>query len=239
MNYITIGSIDIGLKNFAQCVEKVDLNKINAIEKKYSSLPKHLQKRVIGNTAPEIEEILQETFLSGELVDCGVYNLNSVETEENSKLFEIQNRMLVFKHLDTFRGLWQKCDIVLIEQQYFSSMPSKFGKGKTGGTEANIRAIKIAECVLSWFLIRFPFKEITFFGSQYKTQLLGAPNSLTKPQRKKWSVEKATKILQDRNDTHTLEKMKISKKSKQKQDDVCDTIIQLQAYKFRCLIGNF
>lgn len=237
---VTIGSVDIGIKNFAQCVEKVDLNKILELEKKYSLLPKKIQGRIIGLNDPRVDEILNDVFMSGEIIDCGVYDLSV--SDEPDPPYEVEGRKALFEHLEKYKELWSKCDIIIIEQQFFSTFTpgGGFKKSKGKNSEANIKAIKIAENVMSWFLIRFPFKEVMFFGSMYKTQVLGAPKDLTKPQRKKWSIVKATEILEMRGDIYTLDKMKRSKKiNKQKQDDVCDTIIQLQAYKYRCLVGKF
>lgn len=237
----TIASFDIGVKNFAQYVEETDLEKLEELSKKYhATIPSALRKRVKTILTPEISAILEEMFLIGERKEMGVYDLTrdtpqGEEGEGGDQNYDIDSRRNIFKHLEAHRATWDKCDMFMIEQQYFNM--TTFGpKGakKTKGGDANVKAIKIAETVASWFLIMYPTKRVIFFGSQYKTQSLGAEDGLTKPQRKKWSVEKAVDILTKRQDEYALDFMKRSKKiSKQKQDDVCDTLIQCQAYKFR------
>jgi hypothetical protein len=242
----TIASFDIGVKNFAQYVEETDLEKLEILSKKYhEKIPSALKKRVKTILTPDISAILEEMFLIGERKEMGVYDLtrdvpSGMVGEESSneggdQNYDMESRRNIFKHLEKYRVLWDICDMFMIEQQYFNM--TTFGpKGakKTKGGDANVKAIKIAETVASWFLIMYPTKKVIFFGSQYKTQSLGAEDGLTKPQRKKWSVEKAVDILTKRQDEYALDFMKRSKKiSKQKQDDVCDTLIQCQAYKFR------
>jgi hypothetical protein len=51
---------------------------------------------------------------------------------------------------------------------------------------------------------------------------------MSKPQRKKWSTEKVINILMERGDTDTLDEIIGSKK----KDDLADTLIQLQSFKF-------
>ena len=234
---IRIASFDIGLRNFAQYVEEVDVATIQKLNTRYKSLPAKLQRRVKGQMNDAIREILDELFMCGKRIELGVYDLNVCDDADPP--YEMDARRSVIAHLESFRDVFNTCDIIVIEQQYFSTFtPGKLKK--TAGTEANVKAIKIAESVMSWFLIRFPYKEVVFFGSQFKTQTLGAPDNLTKPQRKKWSIEKATDILTKRGDVYALDCMKRSKKiGKQKQDDVCDALIQCQAYKFRVLVGEF
>jgi hypothetical protein len=240
MSY-TIASFDIGVKNFAQYVETTDLQKLDELSKKYhSTIPAALRKRVKTILTPEISDILEEMFLIGERKEMGVYDLtrdvSPGETDDGGdQAYDMESRRNIFKHLESYRATWDTCDMFMIEQQYFNMTTfGPRGAKKTKGGDANVKAIKIAETVASWFLITYPTKKVIFFGSQYKTQSLGAEDGLTKPQRKKWSVDKAVDILTKRGDEYALDFMKRSKKiSKQKQDDVCDTLIQCQAYKFR------
>lgn len=232
----TVASFDIGIKNFAQYVEEISdesVEKLKQLSKKYhETVPSALKKRVKTILTPEIHEILEELFLCGERIEMGVYDLSNGDEDHD---FDIDTRRTIFTHLLKFKEIWDKCDMFMIEQQYFNMTtfgPS--GAKKTKGGDANVRAIKIAENVASWFLINYPEKKLIFFGSQYKTQTLGAEDGMTKPQRKKWSVEKAIDIFTKRKDEYALDFMKRSKKiAKQKQDDMCDAMIQFQAYKFK------
>ena len=105
--------------------------------------------------------------------------------------------------------MWSTCDIIVIEQQYFNTFS---GRRKKSGNGANIDAIKLAELTFGWFLDRFPNKEITYFGSQFKTQILGAPTDQNKLQRKKWSVEKGFEIYTLRDDEEMVKIRKLRMK---------------------------
>lgn len=201
-------SFDIGIKNFAQYIETYnddELLKCDAVSK---------------------------------VMNVGVCNHISVhdlvaEYDVPDKEFTTDSRKAIISHLDSFEAMFRDVDTVLIEQQYFNTY--SFGKKKKGG-EANVKAIKIAEDVLMWFLIKFPSKKIIVFPSVNKTQLLGAPLKLTKPQRKKWSTDTAMAVFQNRGDISTVEFLKREKKvRKQKLDDMCDAMMQCQAYKYKIL----
>ena len=56
--------------------------------------------------------------------------------------------------------------------------------------------------------------------------------SIDKPQRKKWSILKATEILENRNEIETINNLK----TKTKKDDLADTLTQLQAFKYKHFI---
>ena len=49
-----------------------------------------------------------------------------------------------------------------------------------------------------------------------------------KPQRKKWAVEKAVVILEERGDMDTLDVIT----NRTKRDDLADTLIQCQSFKY-------
>ena len=233
-----IASFDIGKKNFAQYVEGFNLDKLKDISLKYKNLPTNLKRRVKGDMNDDIQFLLDETCKTGSMVQMGVYDLRSEECAENkSKGVDMQTRINIINHLESHMELWKTCDIFLVEQQFVCSFTPKGRKGPK--LEANIDAIKIGELVMTFFLIHFPFAEIIHYGSQFKTQILGAPNGLTKPQRKKWSVEKAMEIFRSRDDEKAIEQIERGKKEKQKQDDVADSCVQCQAFKYRNLVGEF
>lgn len=197
-----IASIDIGKKNFAQYIEDFDETELEKYKTTYSELPKTFQRRVKGKMNANVEEILQGIFLCGKRVQFGVYDLRR---NKSSNDLDIPTRRNILAHLDRFKDLWSTCDVVIIEQQYFHSLSSNGARTPGGG--ANVDAIKMAELVLAWFLITFPEKPhgwIGYFGSQFKTQMLGADPKLTKIQRKTWAVDKSKEIYTSRNDEDAL-----------------------------------
>ncbi|MFO0089733.1 MAG: hypothetical protein ACK518_02895, partial [bacterium] len=72
------------------------------------------------------------------------------------------------------------------------------------------------------------------FPSYYKTKVLGAGKGMAKRERKLWAVNKAMEILADRDDQSTIDDIT----SRKKRDDVSDTIVQLQAYKFLVFVDE-
>jgi hypothetical protein len=59
-----------------------------------------------------------------------------------------------------------------------------------------------------------------------KGRMLGAPKSLLGKQLKLWAQETAIKILTDRQELWSLSVISRHKK----KDDLCDTIVQLEAF---------
>lgn len=197
---IRIASFDIGKKNFAQYTEDTDVDTLLRLEKKYNALPKSLQRRVKGAMNSKILEMLDEVYLSGKRIQTGVYDLRDDQT---SNKLDIPTRLNILQHLERYRSLWDTCDIFIIEQQFFKTWSGR--SKRSGGTEANVDAIKIAEGVLVWFLNEYPFKTVEYFGSQNKTQTLGAPWKMTKNQRKKWAEDKSREIYESRGDYGMVE----------------------------------
>jgi hypothetical protein len=127
-----------------------------------------------------------------------VYDLRGDKT---SDILDMSVRKNLISHLERFTHLWNDCDGVIIEQQYFATFNQRGGRGSK--TEANIDAIKIAEGTLIWFMSNYPTTEIMYFGSTYKTQMLGAP-ILKENERKKWAIEKAKEIYKERGDENAI-----------------------------------
>ena len=69
-------------------------------------------------------------------------------------------------------------------------------------------------------------KEVFYFPAYNKTQLLGAPKKLSKPDRKKWSIQAATEIWIDRDDKGSLKELAKYKK----KDDICDCLVMTLAF---------
>lgn len=230
---IRIASFDIGKKNFAFYVEDCSSELILKLNATYSKLPKNLQRRVKGPMNQQIQNIVSQLCNDGKRVEMGVFDIRA---DKESNTLDIQTRANMQKLLKEYESLWDSCDIFVIEQQYFNISNGK----KSKATGANVDAIKLAEICAGWLIEKYhPFKTIIEFGAMYKTQTMGAPDNLTKPQRKKWSIEFGTKIFESRNDQEgidILNSKKNSKGKKQKQDDVYDCVIMTQAYKFRKMI---
>lgn len=193
-----LASFDIGRVNFASYVQDTDMKIVKQLEEEYSKLPKTKKRRVRGKMNPEIESILHKMFLTGKRIKTGVYNFSS-----GSKYLDMVTRENTLTYLRKNKELWDSCDVFIIEEQFFRTFRGKGKKGK--GSEANIGAIKLAELVLTWYLDNYPFKTTMYFDSTYKTQILGAPVGLSKPQRKAWAVKKCREIYELRDDKEMAE----------------------------------
>ncbi len=200
-----IASFDIGKVNFGQYVEEFDLDSLISLSQEYDSLPKELQKKVMNNSNDKIDKILEKVYENGKRLNIGIYDLR---TDKNSKTLDIDTRKNFVIHLNKYKYLWDKCDVFLIEQQFFKNVKRPFGKGRTNNTaEANVDAIKLSECLAFWFLDKYPDKEVIFFPSHFKTKILGAPLDMTKPQRKNWAIKKMEYIFRNNRDDEDMVKL--------------------------------
>ena len=195
-----IASIDIGKRNFAQYIEEFNVDELEELNRQYNLLPTNLQRRAKGVMNDEIINLLQKVCLNGTRLQTGVYDL----TANDDDVLDMQTRRNILGHLETYREWWDKCDKIIIEQQYFRGHPQRNGR-RGGGTEANVDAIKIGELVLGWFIAMYPNLDINYFSSMYKTQILGAPDNLDKSGRKNWATDKAEAIYRARDDTDMID----------------------------------
>ena len=106
----------------------------------------------------------------------------------------------------------------------------------------NTMALKLAQSTMSYFMIHYSRDIKVFeFPAYFKTLVLGAEQEEKKlksgkisyktmgdKERKKWSIQEGFNILALREDFETMAEVGIMKK----KDDIFDTIIQLQAFKF-------
>jgi hypothetical protein len=138
---------------------------------------------------------------------------------ENGKILTYVNIDLTRGGKDTFKNMILELDkhsfdgvnVALIEEQM----------------NRNIKALKISQACITYWKIKYPECETIEYKSYYKTQILDAPKKMTKPQRKKWSVEEATTILVLREDYENLTYLSCTSK----RDDLADVITQLQSFK--------
>jgi hypothetical protein len=114
--------------------------------------------------------------------------------------------------LDDHAGIWAACDTILVEQQMST------------GRVCNIRAIKISQHVLAYFMIRFPEKKIMEYSPRHKTEGFGQKKMMKKTDRKKWAVAKTMELLRD--DPVALDWLDAFPK----KDDVCDCFLMTVVY---------
>lgn len=119
----------------------------------------------------------------------------------------------LIEEMDKRRDWWDKTDVFLIEKQM----------GFRG--KYNVKALKIAQHLMSYLLIRYgKTKEIIDYPAFHKTKVFDAPK-MTKPQRKKWAVEK---VLELTNDDEPELYDRLNKRGK--RDDMCDCYLHIVSF---------
>lgn len=196
---ITIASFDIGKKNFAHYVETVSNDEIVHLKKCYASA-RSGRAAMVKTRTPEYRKFLDSVYLTGRRIHTGVYDLRNSRKED---VLDNETRKNIIDHLLKFKWLWEKCDVFIIEQQFFR--PSGRGGRNLNGGQANVDALRISELLMCWLLTNFPDREHIFFGSTHKTQLLGAPPKLGRKEVKKFCIEQAMMLYTIRNDTSVNE----------------------------------
>lgn len=190
-----IASFDIGVRNLACYVEDLDQSNPPPYKRKSEAYSKG--KRVLWF----VEDIASE---------------GQTSSGRRKATFDREARLRLVKLLSTYGAIFGACTNIIIEQQ-FSSFVGAF-KG------VNVTAIKVAEFVEAWFTIRCPWAMVESFPATHKTACLGAPKSMSKPQRKKWAIEEAKRALAHDKEGVTL-------LGKKKADDLADCYLQAQAWK--------
>lgn len=207
-----IASFDIGKCNFAFYIEEFNEESL----KKIKNIPKIKRyDKENGTPSEDFNDVMSSVYLNGNKV---LYrNLDLTKNTRKDKYLDKKIFVNMIEALDEYKEYFDKCSIIVIEQQ----MSFKAAQ--------NTMAIKLGQHCYSYFLFRYgESKEIVEFPAYYKTQILGAPKKLTKPERKKWATEKALEILMERGDVSTLDEIT----SHKKKDDLADVLIQLQSFKF-------
>jgi len=227
-NIVWIASIDIGKKNFAFYIEEFDKSLIISLPR----VAKNSRYKIDGTPTPAFENIVRKVCDNGKVI---LYENNDLtEGCDKDAYLDPETFHNMTDLLDTYVEYWDQCDAFVIEKQMsFSKIGAK--------TRNNTMAVKLGQHCWSYFSFKYGrFKEIIEFPAYNKTQILGAKKTIIekgkkkgmyktmdKPERKKWSVQKAIEILNDRKDCDTLDMIK----SKRKKDDLGDVLCQLQAFK--------
>ncbi len=227
---VWIASFDIGKRNFAFYIEEFDKSEIMNLPK----IPKTRRYNADGTTTPAFAKVVKSVCVNGKNI---LFRNTDLTTGCNKNSYldpETFHNMTYL--LDEYVEFWDRCDAFVIEKQM------SFGK------RHNTMALKLGQHCWSYFAFKYGrFKEIVEFPAYHKTQVLGAKKiekrtkkgkvaykAIDKPARKKWSVEKATAILAEREDFETISILT----SVRKRDDLADVLCQLQAFKILVYIDK-
>lgn len=221
--YIRVASFDIGKKNFSFCVEDIDLTLLKDVR----NISK-LKRYNASGCSTEMQELLDQVCMNGEIVLH--QNVDLTANCDAKKKLDPQTFINMYDVLDEYKDYWDRCDDIVIEEQM------SFGR------KTNTMALKLGQHCYSYFVFHYHgTKNITVIPAYHKTQVFGAPKidhvsktgrvtkkAMDKAKRKKWSVEKAYEIFELRQDQNGIAQLDDSRK----KDDLADTLVQLQAYKY-------
>ena len=230
---IFIASIDIGKLNFAFYIEEVNLKELTRL-KEYENILKVNRYNPDGTPTPIFSNLLDKVYMSGKKML--VKNFDLTEGVDKNKYFDMELCYNMVDVLNEFEDYWKNIDYFIIEMQM------SFGR------KTNTMALKLGQNCASYFINKYGRcnKVIVEFPAYYKTQILGAKKeevksrgkvkykSINDRERKKWSVEQTFYILAVRDDFETMSEVGLMKK----RDDISDTVIQCQAFKYLYFIDN-
>lgn len=231
-----VAAFDPGKVNFAFIIEEIDTDMLQGITCP-SKKDRFIKKGKDDDPTESYIHFLEKFYHCGRTVKCVNMDITKDVVEnpqpkkrrkkgdppleknekkkKGSKTLDASIFLRLTERLDEYKTYFDHCSTIIIEQQM------------SFGTKINTMAIKIAQHTYSYFLFRYGgSKKIIEFPSYNKTQILGAPAGLEKPQRKKWAVEKADEIWALRGDLETVEMVK----SKKKKDDMSDCLLHVLSY---------
>lgn len=85
-------------------------------------------------------------------------------------------------HLDSFKKIWERAEIILIEQQLSS---------------LNIQASRLACHVAAYFFHKYPHLPVFDYPNSYKTKLLGEIQKTNHRERKQFAIRKVSEWFEE------------------------------------------
>lgn len=222
---VWIASFDIGKKNFAFCIEETNRSELTKLNEKLPD--KKNRYNPDGTPTILMKEILDEVCHNGKII---FFKNSDLTMNCDSVYLDPETFHNMIDLLDTYREYWDKCIAFVIEEQM------NF-KGKR-----NPMAMRLGQHCYSYFCFLYGrHRQVINFPSYHKTHVLGAIKTksqkgryktMSKTDRKKWTVETAKRFLKERGDEQDI------LNNKGKKDDLADTWCQLQAMKFLTFVDH-
>lgn len=202
-----IAAFDMGIRNFAFAVkDKGDfiLLKNTCLDEDIvtkSDLNHHKKEELIEMMSSlNINYKIEEKLKKKDMVDLILSNKKKVKTKPKDL------GLSMFKIMDGYTSIWEKCDIFLIERQM----------------TINLQALKLSHYLEAYLKIYYPSKKILNYSASKKTKKLGAINLKTKKDRKEWTIKYVQELLTGDN-LRYFENLN-------KQDDVADVVCMIESY---------
>jgi hypothetical protein len=144
------------------------------------------------------------------IVECLIFDKVDVSSE-NVNVCEVYQNVTDF--LDGYTEILKSSKLILIEKQL----------------KVNYKATRIMQHTLTYFalLLKHNNAKIYEVDPKLKGKILGVPKGIKNKELKKWASSKARKILEERNEDFSLGVLNFFMK---KQDDLADTICQIEAF---------
>lgn len=160
-------------------------------------------------------------IITPEMETLMVNNMNILNMDIFDACKESEKPMEIYKNIHDYLSLmefvWSSADIIVVEQQMST------------GKIFNIKAIKISQHILAYFMIRHPLKKIIELGAGFKTSLFGQ-RFTNKKLRKDWAIEKVYQLVEA--DPVAKDMIDLFPK----KDDVCDCVLMCFVYFFKNLV---
>jgi hypothetical protein len=224
-----VASFDIGKVNFAFYIEEIDCERINQINKLPPAKSRYNQD---GTPKPEFADVLNRVCAEGKVILIKNANITEgCDAKLKGSAAYTDPRLLCNMNelLDKYKEYWDKCSAFIVEKQV------DYGRMK------NPMAIRLGYHCQSYFMFKYGMnKRVIEYDAFNKTHVLGAKKdqkvsktgkvsfrATSKPNRKKWAIDKAIDILGMRDDMENMAMIVSSKK----KDDLSDVIVQLVSWK--------
>ena len=217
-------SIDIGVKNFAMCIEDFDQTLLDKFANEYKQNFKTAKLRCDANNEPteDYAKFLHRLMTEcSKTLLCAKIDFSNEKSAKNKRGQVVLDNNIFFsivQNLDKFKEQFDQVDYIVIERQL----------------KTNPSAQEIEHHTHAYFINKYGIsKEVVSFESRHKTRVLCCPKkimkegklkNIDKPYRKKWTTNKVMNVMMERKDKDTFDY--IFSKNKSKADDLSDTICQ-------------
>lgn len=221
-------SIDIGVRNFAMCIENYDDNMLTTFSNEYKNKFKKPVNRCDANneaTQDYADFLIRFMRDASTTVMCNKIDFSDEKSSKNKRGQVILDNKIfqsIITKLDENKTYFDDVDYIVIEKQL----------------KNNPNAQTVEHHVHAYFIHKYGLsKEVINFESRHKTRVLCCPKKMKKNEkmvnidktyRKKWTTNKVMNVMMERKDKSTFEY--IFTKNKSKADDLSDTICQAMAF---------
>lgn len=259
-----IASFDIGKKNFAYYVEEFNLNDLLKVRRLDNDIPFNSLRGKWNNAPAEMQSIVDTMCINGRRIYFGVENFQ-VDDAKYSTNLDNPTLKNFFKFMRNKCGLWIDCDVFVIEQQFVNlhgrhrgiNMDAiKLGAithawlleqyphkvittfGSTNKTQALGSPPKLNKAARKKWSTE---KALEIFKKRDDREAIMAYQLTEKIKRKRINTEEKVQsyLIEFEDCAEDIKALaETIVRTRQKLDDISDTLIQLQAYKYLTFIST-